>query len=374
MHYITLAAVNFSPTEEDEITNGKIIAAIEQLKHSECEHDIKWINKLRINRLSGQISSFSRSVEEAVKKIMDPYGHEPEDTRFVEFWDATEDIRSYYESKTDCLRLPDGRIVEADEYRYRKKYRIRDGKVYQLDAGPLHHEKRTKKARKLTALPNYPRAKLYKSFESCAEDALGYCYNEELNKYGYFENTMLMWDWYQIGGRWPNMFLVRASCKEFSKGVYSWTVNDEDTEAPEGYKWAAAARKKDICWEAMRDWRLKRLKKLFEMYERWFVSGKVDAGFCDRVTGDGVECMGGLVYRKAETFGEFIQSRSTVHERRYPLCVHDIVDADGWQYPQYNDTEYIQKAEMPADWCKKIDDYIDSLNNETVLVGVDYHM
>jgi len=63
----------------------------------------------------------------------------------------------------------------------------------------------------------------------------------------------LFYDWCVIGGRWPRRFLVKESCKEYSIGERSWDDIDRKIDAPEGYFWVAAARKKDIEWQAMRE-------------------------------------------------------------------------------------------------------------------------
>ena len=56
---------------------------------------------------------------------------------------------------------------------------IRNGKVFQREAGPLKHEKRTKRAKRMRALPDYPRKKLYASFADYAENGRGFSYDEE---------------------------------------------------------------------------------------------------------------------------------------------------------------------------------------------------
>ena len=37
---------------------------------------------------------------------------------------------------------------------------------------------------------------------------------------------------------------------------------------PEGYKWVCAARKKDIEWQTMRDWRILGARKHFQSLEK----------------------------------------------------------------------------------------------------------
>lgn len=60
------------------------------------------------------------------------------------------------------------------------------------------------------------------------------------------EQYSCLFDWYEIGGRWPNMFLVPVNCIECieSEDVCICVVN--------GYKWVMAARKKDIDWKKMK--------------------------------------------------------------------------------------------------------------------------
>lgn len=61
----------------------------------------------------------------------------------------------------------------------------------------------------MTVIPNYPYKKLYKTFERFAEEEQCMDYNKEFDGYGYLYNPNAFWDWYQIGGRWPNLFLVK---------------------------------------------------------------------------------------------------------------------------------------------------------------------
>lgn len=69
-------------------------------------------------------------------------------------------------------------------------------------------------------------------------------------RWGYTCNPNAKWDWWQIGGRFPNRFLVPAGLQDCIP-----SAKDDDGESatpPEGYQYADAARKKDICWDVMR--------------------------------------------------------------------------------------------------------------------------
>lgn len=65
------------------------------------------------------------------------------------------------------------------------------------------------------------------------------------------ENPNGICDWYEVGGRWSQLFLVKDSCTEFSYGEFS--SSEKEVEAPEGYQWVCVARKKEIAWEAARE-------------------------------------------------------------------------------------------------------------------------
>ena len=56
--------------------------------------------------------------------------------------------------------------------------------------------------------------------------------------------------------------------------------------------------------------------------------------------------------------------------RKYPFCVHDIVDADIWMCSE----DTVIEGDTNLDWESRMERYIDELGDETVLVGVDYHI
>ncbi|MDR0287565.1 MAG: hypothetical protein LBI03_07685, partial [Clostridiales bacterium] len=149
-----------------------------------------------------------------ISDVMDPFWETTEDPDYLEFNDKTEELAEEYKNKkVNCIRLPHGRIVSVYNWEV-KDFTIKDGKVYQEHAGPLKHEKRTKKAKKMLALPDYPLNKLYPTIEEYAEDFCGYTYDSKYDAYGYYHNPDAFWDWYQIGGRWPFEFLVKEDCDD----------------------------------------------------------------------------------------------------------------------------------------------------------------
>ena len=73
-----------------------------------------------------------------------------------------------------------------------------------------------------------------------------------------------------LGGRWPYMFLVKKTCTEYAIGKISWAHRREVPEAPKDYQWVCGARKKDIEWQAMHEWKRKELTERFCKLENFF--------------------------------------------------------------------------------------------------------
>lgn len=235
MHFKTLVTVNMPTVEEDPHENAAVVQSIEllQARKDDLAKDI--MAELTLCTLMGRTTNFARQLVGEVEEVMAPYSAEPSE-EYMEFADMTEELKADYAKSVDCLKLPNGKIVECGSYPYFSKYSIVDGKVSQNKAGTLHHTRRTKQSRKIQYLPNCPRQKVYKTFEKYAEDYRGYEYNEEEKGYGFYCNPNAMWDWYQIGGRWPVTFLVKSDCTEYSFGERSWGNYSKNTLHP-----------KDIC-------------------------------------------------------------------------------------------------------------------------------
>ena len=84
-------------------------------------------------------------MNDGISELMYPYCASLEDPEYLEFDNRTERLREEYEAAVDCIRLPQGTIVEQYGDPLWGRFVVRDGKVFQRDAGPLHHEKRTRK-------------------------------------------------------------------------------------------------------------------------------------------------------------------------------------------------------------------------------------
>ncbi len=374
MHFLTLAILEIPEIREDKDLDKQIVEALKELELQKQIETKNFMLDLTIGRFQNLQSSFSRAVNDGVSELMYPYCASMEDPEYLEFEDRTEKLREEYESVVDCIKLPQGTIVEQYGDPLWGRFVVRDGKVFQRDAGSLHHEKRTKKAKRMVALPNYPRKKLYKSFEKYAEERCGFSFDEKHQGYGYYYNPNAIWDWYSIGGRWPEMFLVKDACTEYSIGERSWCNSDRKSEAPEGYRWVCAARKKDIAWDAMRDWRNQKAAERFHKLEQMFLAGKTDPDFHGEIVPDGVMHWGELVYRKDSTLEEYLEEYGIPGCWKYPVGSHDIVDEGQWLSVEDSVQDPGTGSYAPVDWRSCIDGYIDDMDEDMVLVSVDYHI
>ncbi|QJU16798.1 hypothetical protein HL650_21675 [Blautia pseudococcoides] len=374
MHFLTLAILEIPEVREDKELDKQIVEALKELELQKQIETKNFMLDFTIGRFQNLQSSFSRAVNDGVSELMYPYCASMEDPEYLEFDDRTEKLREEYKSAVDCIKLPQGTIVEQYGDPLWGRFIIRDGKVFQRDAGPLHHEKRTKKAKRMIALSNYPRRKLYKSFEEYAEERCGFSFDEKHQGYGYYYNPNAIWDWYSIGGRWPEMFLVKDSCLEYSIGETSWCNSGEKAEAPEGYLWACAARKKDIAWEEMRNWRNQKAKERFYKLERMFLAGKTDSDFDGEIVPDGVMHWGRYVYRKGSALEEYLEEYGIPNSWKYPIGSHDIVDAGQWLSIEDSVLDPESGNYVPVDWRSCIDGHIDEMDEDAVLAAVDYHI
>ncbi len=372
MHFRSMLFVDLPETKPDPEWEKQVLLQMEQMKANNPAKIMESaLFGLYLSRVVNVQTSFGRELVPVVDQAMERFYCDTRDPRYIEFEDKTEAYRTDYEKKVDCVVMPDGTIRELDSYRIWNKFIIKDGLVYQKVAGQLKHPKRTKKAKKMKALPGYPRKKLYASFEEFVED-WGGCKNEETGQYGEWYNPDSTYDWYQIGGRWPEMFLVKTDCVEFSYGERE-SMDDADYPAPEGYRWVACARKKDIQWEAMRQWRNRQAEERFHELEDMYQAGGRPNSYL-KWTEEGLSRWGEQVYRKGQTLDEFLEKHGFPASRKYPISVCGIF-IDETYHNEYDSTydEELRKW-IHLNWDEATDMHIDDADGDTVFVGIDYHM
>lgn len=375
MHTLT-----FVPLEIEDCTNPSKINLAEDAIYEFAINNLKAIEKRNMNEdihlcgLLGRQNMFSREVVNALEEKMEPYCEQTEDPKYLEFIDKTDEIAAEYENGTiDCLKDPCGIIKPVYKWH---DFEIRDGVVYEKAVGRLHHPMRTKKAKKMTAIPQYPMKKLFSTFEQFAEDYWG-CQldtqNTQEKRYGYYLNPRSFWDWYQIGGRWPYCFLIPDSCTEYNSGELS-SSDMEAPEAPEGFRWCCAARKKDIAWQTFFEWHKTLATERFYEFEKIYKSGDENNELSPfgRITEEGIRNFDGLAYAKDETLEQFLERHGYFRESKY----HASAGALLFEYGEYFDTFERCNGEWKerSNWAELVEKFIDELSDDTVIVGVDCHV
>ena len=369
MHYRSMLFVELPAVQKDDQWEQQVQERMEEVK---AQHPGKTAEKVLLELTLGMLSNirttFGRELTEVIHKTMARFVYETDDPELLEFEDRTDEYLEGFNKNIVCVSMPDGRILATDDYDFMKDFKIQDGKVFQKKDGKL---KRTITARRIRVLPEYPRSKLYRSFDEYVEDQGGRK-NEDTGRYGEWFNPYGICDWYSIGGRWPEMFLVKLDCPEYSYGECE-SMDDSKHPAPEGYRWVACARKKDIQWDTMRQWRNQQAKERFHKLEKMFQSGETDETV-HRITEEGIVCWGDLIYRKGQTLEEYMEKYGIPDSWKYPISVCGI----------FIDEIYYAEGEVLFDdngnpiqhlsWQEVMDNYIDDADDETVFVGIDYHM
>jgi len=370
MHTLTLVTVEIPDmTQISDVTENFRMFA-ETVAEKLNEHDPDSIcAELISRRLNCRRDAFSAAVDDALAEKMEPFCECPNDDRYLEFINLSESIKEEYESGSDdFFRFPQGTFVPTC---YHPEYCIRDGMVYQRKAGQLHHEMRTKKAKKMKAFEKYPFKKAYKSMADYAERYCYHDYHEEQQAYGYYTNPNSFWDWYAIGGRWPTQFLVKEGCTEYSIGDRSCRDEVGLPTPPAGYVWAVAARKKDIEWQVQYDWGKKRMTEQFHLLENCFRNGTIPGGMCAVLSENGIGFLGEMYYIKDETLEENLKRNGYGEKPEYYASAGAFLDIDDCYCDRY---DILGPNSDSNAWRNQLKKFYEKIDDNTVIVGVDCHV
>lgn len=377
MHFATLVAVDIEPCAEDEKRKAEaqeLFQEIEAWKKVNPEHRI--MLSIYQSEIEMRSTVFSNRMADEVDAVMEPFCSDTDNPDYLEFEDKTEEYRQEYENgAVNLVRFPNGTVRTEHQYRVFQKYEIVDGKLYERNWGPLRHRKRTRKCRRMQVMENVPYSKFYKSFGKFVEAEYGTPYCEERDAYGYYYNPDAFYDWYSIGGRCPDMFLVKTDCPEYGIAKRSCFSRDNETEAPEGYRWTCAARKKDIAWQAMYGWALKQAKESYARLSRVFETGTLPEGMYGKITGEGILVFGEMAYQKGETEEAYLGRSIRLKRKKYPLNIYAFLSESEWITAErfIYDGENSRFEDNPQ-WEDDLEQFIDGLDDETVLAAVDCHI
>lgn len=146
--------------------------------------------------------------------------------------------------------------------------------------------------------------------------------------------------WYQVGGDlWAYPFLVKEDYNEPFKNEFSCCSDPNSPEAPEGYKWVSAAEKGTIEWELMKQLSVNEAPEVFYKYR--------------------------------------LIRHSLLNGCKYGFIPYGFVQ-DGTYYSQGDKgwwfSELGTHEKEKSEWYKKVNDYIDSLDDSQILVLLDCHV
>ena len=298
-----------------------------------------------------------------------------EDPDYLDFEDHTEECRTEYENGTvQLVRMPNGKIYKEHEYEFSRKFLVRDGLVYQKDFGPLHHEKRSKRAKKIKALPPIPWKKYYPEFKDYAEQEESYAYSESRDQYGYYYNPDAQWDWFVIGGRWPYQLLVSENDEDA-------IVGDRDSgdgcPAPKGYKWVAGAKKGAVAWDLMKQIAVANAHARYALYKGWLDAGEVPKGAgLVAITDEGLASWGEIALYKDETLEDYLhRNHLDENDRVLPNCYSFVNDSDEWV--SQGDMGWFgisSNNKEDRTWNEMVAEFIDSIPDEDYIVSIDCHI
>lgn len=369
MHFKTLLLLDVPETKQNPEWEKEVQQKMDEFK---AKHPGEIIENavlgLYIGKLTNVQTTFGLELSKLIYSVMERFYCSTEDPKYLLFEDRTEEYLQGFNAEVECVVMPDGKIREVHDYVFMRDFVIKDGKIYQKFGDTL---KRSTTARRMRLLPNYPRSKLYGSFDEYVEDEGG-CKNEETGKYGEWYNPNSVYDWFSIGGRWPEMFLVKLDCTDYSYGERS-SMDESRYPAPAGYRWVACARKKDIQWQAMREWRNQQTRERFYKLEKMFQSGEIDDSV-HRITEEGLFWCAQMIYRKGQTVEEFMAKHGIPDSWKYPINVCGVFTEE--EYFDEHDHPYDPAIEgdQEAKWRVQLEEFIDDADDNTVFVGIDYHM
>jgi len=232
----------------------------------------------------------------------------------------------------------------------------------------------TEESKALELVTDYPVKAWYSSFEAYCDEQRGFVKASD-GRWGYTYNPNAKWDWWQIGGRFPNRFLVLAGLQDCIP-----SAKDDDGESaipPEGYQYADAARKKDICWDVMRKIAVDTVEKRYQKCVRAFETKDLtDFGPLCRILDEGISAWGEMLYLKGETLDEYKARKGATDLDRYMCHTYAFIDRNG-DWAGSGDMGWFGISSNDKDeraWNDEIQKLMNEAKDDDFLAIVDCHI
>lgn len=317
----------------------------------------------------------ARNIESCLCRILAPYDEQTEEAEYREFEDRTEEAKAGYETDTtQAVRFPDGTIHSVHDNEFTDRFYTLEGAIYEYGADRKRTEKlQTEASRAYELINDYPVKQRYTSFEAYCEEYCGYVQNSE-GLWGYTHNPNAKWDWWQIGGRFPGKFLVKEDVVDC---IATHMSPDDDDQVPDGYKYADAARMKDICWDLMKQIAVEAVEARYKRCVEAFESGQSkDLDFFARITDEGIIGWSSMIYVKGESLDNYKARKGVTDMDKYPINTFAFVDRNGdwsgsgdmgWFGMSSND-----KPERA--WNDELQALMSNVQDDDFIVAVDCHI
>lgn len=318
--------------------------------------------------------SASSIVYSELPDILEPYCESTENPAYLQFEDQEDDCRDEYNTGIcHAVRFPDGRIASVYHADVRKLFELKGETlcIASTHSKDYSDEQLTALLEKCEYLPACPNTQVYPTFDAFMDEWHGMSNNNLQHRYGYFSNPQAEWDWYQIGGRWPGAFLVKDSTEDFISSEDS----GEDDNVP-GYKSCSGARKKDICWDKMKEIAQAALRAKYQALCEILAGTREKEGIMAIKDGALYGWSAFPLLSAGETEAEYLKRHRAGDDDFGIPSFYAYVDVDGIWHGQ-GDMGWFgisMNDKSENDWNAECHQFIQDCCDSTVLVMVDCHI
>lgn len=317
-------------------------------------------------------NAFSSAVDAAVYEAMAPYYSDSEDPRYCIFEDETEDLKTLFETDmVECIQYGTKYYGKRDMPGFRI---CKDGVVREVTE--RGQEFLSAKAQKMQVV-TIPAKEFYKTFRKYANARS--TYHAKKKAWGRFYNPNCFFDGYSIGGRWQASLLVKSDCEDYAEGVPVYGSDGTLPPAPNGYKWASAARIKDIQFDAMVQQSITAFTTRYQKFlKMWATQVIVDEkGKYLELQPDGIYSFGRKIFDPVISLDKALAAQNFTVQNCLSRFLNGYLDTrieiKPDEYGEFDSGYYDQDCEE-GNWDDTINNFIAEFDPETVLAIVDCHM
>lgn len=189
-------------------------------------------------------------------------------------------------------------------------------------------------------------SQVYPTLNNYLIEGCGYEKNPDTGNYGYWRNSNARWDWFEVGGRWQNVFVLKDGAEGYEG---TWIIPREPSDKSE-IRYIAQAFKKDIDWDTTYKLQRESQEKLWDLmddkqekeWQSWLSRGKTKEEYIDTYSW--------LPIHSVIKDGEWIDS-----------------EEDFWFKFESDSEDYVK-------WGKYVQSVIDECDDEELLTIVDCHL